>query len=156
MGEKARIAEQLKRAFEGHAWHGPAVLQVLEGVAAKQASARPIPGAHTIWEIALHVAVWKDVVRRRMNGEKFELSDAEDWPPPAVSKTTDAAWRAAIRALKASHKKLLDTLEALPENRLGKSLVPGGSTGYVQLHGVIQHDIYHAGQIAVLKKGRPR
>jgi hypothetical protein len=69
--ENVRIADQLKRAFEGDAWHGPAVLEVLQGVTARAAASKPIPGAHSIWELVLHIAAWDGVIRRRMEGCSF-------------------------------------------------------------------------------------
>lgn len=151
MSEVQRIDEQMKRAFEGPAWSGPSVLEALEGVTAARAARRPIRGAHSIWEIALHIAVWQDVVRRRALGEKFNPTDAQDWP--AVKVKTQAAWSAALRKLKSTHKALREVLATYDDARLDVPMVPGGSTAYVQFHGAIQHDLYHAGQIAVLKKG---
>lgn len=151
MSEIERIQDQLKRAFEGPAWSGPSVLEALEGVSATRAARRPIKGAHSIWELTLHIAVWEDVVRRRALGEKFQPTDAQDWP--AVGAKTPAAWAAAIRKLKAGHAKLREVVASYDDARLDQPMVPGGSSAYVQFHGAIQHDLYHAGQIAILKKG---
>jgi len=151
MSEIERIQDQLKRAFEGPAWSGPSVLEALEGISATKAAKRPIKGAHSIWEVALHIGVWEDVVRRRALGEKFQPTDAQDWP--AVGAKTPAAWAAAIRKIKASHAKLREVVASYDEARLDEPMVPGGSTAYVQFHGAIQHDLYHAGQIAIMKKG---
>lgn len=151
MSEIVRIQDQLKRAFEGPAWSGPSVLEALEGVSATRATRRPIRGAHSIWELTLHIAVWEDVVRRRALGESFNPSDEQDWP--AVRVKTPAAWAAAIRKLKAGHQALREVVAAFDERRLDQPLVPGGNSAYVQFHGAAQHDLYHAGQIAVLKKG---
>ncbi|MGH7730129.1 MAG: DinB family protein [Candidatus Eiseniibacteriota bacterium] len=151
MSEIERIQQQLKAAFGGPAWSGPSVLEALEGVSASRATRRPIRGAHTIWEITLHIGVWEDVVRRRALGEKYNPTDAEDWP--AVKVKTPAAWAAAIRKLKAGHQALLDVVAGFDDSRLDQPLVPGGTPAYVQFHGAAQHDLYHAGQIAVLKKG---
>ncbi len=150
MGESGRIGDQLKRALEGPAWHGPALLDVLDGVGAAQACRRPIANAHTIWEIVLHIPVWDDAVRRRALGEKVEVTPAQDWP--AVADTSEAAWRRAVEGLKVSHRALRAVVGAFDETRLGQPLVPGGNSGYVQFHGAVQHDLYHAGQIAVLRK----
>lgn len=152
MSEMNRIADQLRRAYEGDAWHGPSVLEALEGITAAQAARRPIPEAHSIWEIVLHIATWNDVVRRRALGEKVDVSDAEDWP--AVTATDEESWTRAKSRLDAAHRALLELLATLPESRLDEPLVPGGSTGYIQIHGVVQHDLYHAGQIVVLKKAK--
>lgn len=149
--EVTRIEDQLKRAFEGDAWHGPALQEVLQGVTAVQAAARSLAGAHSIWEIVLHVAAWEDVVRRRIGGEPVSLSDAEDWP--AVRDTGDAAWSAALERLRSGHMALRRAVAKLSDARL-KEEVPGASyTFYHLVHGLIQHDLYHAGQIALLKKG---
>ena len=151
MSEIERIQDQLKRAFEGPAWSGPSVLEALDGVSATRAAKRPIKAAHSIWELALHIAVWEDVVRRRALGETFNPSDAQDWP--SVRAKTPAAWTAAMRKLKAGHAKLREVVASFDDARLDQPLVPGGSSAYVQFHGAVQHDLYHAGQIAVLKKG---
>ena len=151
MSEIARIQDQLKRAFEGPAWAGPSVLEALEGVSATRAAKRPIRGAHSIWELTLHLAIWADVVRRRALGESYHPTQVQDWP--AVRVKTPAAWAVAIRRLKAGHQALIDVVAAFDERRLDQPLVPGGNSAYVQFHGAAQHDLYHAGQIAVLKKG---
>ena len=151
MSETERIAEQLKRAFEGEAWHGPAVQEVLAGVTAAGAAARPIASAHSIWEITLHLAAWEDAVRRRLTGERVELTDAEDWPP--VTETTEAAWAALRARLESGNRALREAILRFDPDQLDRPPGANRSTAYVQMHGAIQHDLYHAGQIAVLKKG---
>ena len=151
MEEISRIQDQLKRAFEGGAWHGPSVREVLDGVTAEKAAARPIASAHSIWEIVLHVSGWTDVVRRRVEGENLDEPEEGDWP--AVTDTGDAAWTAALATLEERHRRLESTLADLKESRLGEAVSEGKSSAYVTLHGHIQHNAYHAGQIAVLRKG---
>jgi hypothetical protein len=150
MNEIERVHEQLKRAFQGPAWSGPSVLEVLAGVTAAQAARRPIAGAHTIWEIALHIGTWEDVVRRRALGQKVEVSDDENWP--TITEPTAKAWEAAIARITAGHMELRRVVAAFDPRRIDEPLVPGGNTAYVQFHGAAQHDLYHAGQIAVLRK----
>src|ERR1051325_10577461 len=84
MTEIERILDQLKRAYEGNAWHGPSVKEVLHGVTAGQAHAQPLANGHTIYELVRHIAVWEDVGRRRLQGDPadVEISSPEDWPPP--------------------------------------------------------------------------
>jgi len=148
--EVARIADQLRRSFEGGAWHGPALLEILEGVSARQAAARPIAAAHSIWEIVLHLWAWTGVEIARLAGKIVEEPEAGDWP--AVQDTSEAAWRETLRRLEAAHRELLAAVEQLPESRL-EEMAPGRDhTIYVMLHGQVQHTLYHAGQIAVLKK----
>jgi uncharacterized damage-inducible protein DinB len=110
MGETRRILDQFHRAYQGPAWHGPALLEVLKGVTWQAAGQRPIPGAHTIWELTLHITVWISVPMQRIQGAVMPtLTPAEDWPSPSYSI-------------------------------------------YTMLHGVVQHMLYHAGQIALLKR----
>jgi uncharacterized damage-inducible protein DinB len=153
MTEIDRILDQLKRAFEENAWHGPSVREVLAGVTAEQAHARPLRNAHSIWELVRHIAVWEDAGRRRLEGDRaqIEISSPEDWPPP--EDTSEAAWESARLRLERGHEALVETIKRLPESRLNEPVAEGMSTLYVTMHGVIQHDLYHAGQIAILKKG---
>ncbi len=151
MSETRRIADQLQRAFEGEAWHGPAVKEVLAGVTAARAAARPIASAHSIWEIVGHIAAWEDAVRRRLRGELVELTDAEDWPP--VEDAAERAWASLLERLEAGNRALRQTILGFDESQLDRPPGRNRSTAYVLMHGVIQHDLYHAGQIAVLKKG---
>ena len=150
MTEIDRIVDQLKRAFDGEAWHGPAVLEVLEGITAGQAAGRPFPGAHSIWELVLHIAAWERACRRRLGGDRAQLSGAEDWPQ--VTDTNEQAWGQAKAALRQAHEELCNAVSEMDESRLDQPIVEGMSSVYVTLHGVIQHSLYHAGQIAILKK----
>ncbi len=152
MSERDRILDQLTKAFEGEAWHGPSVLEVLAGVTYQRALKKPIPGAHSIWELVLHITTWEDVVRRRLLGESPDITSKENWPP--VKDKTKAAWERALSALRAGHMKLRETAAGVRDEQLDASPTGKYSTRYQLLHGVIQHDLYHAGQIAVLKKKR--
>jgi uncharacterized damage-inducible protein DinB len=150
MAERERIADQLGRALEGGAWHGPALRELLQWVSAATAAAQPIPGAHGIWEILLHITAWTQAVRRRLQGDPARLPPQEDWPP--VGETSDEAWAAALDRLGQAQQELLDELARLPPERLEEPIVPGRESVYVTLHGLVQHHMYHAGQIALLKK----
>jgi uncharacterized damage-inducible protein DinB len=150
MSEISRISKQLKLAYEGEAWHGPAVFELLADVDARAAAARPIPKAHTIWELTLHIAGWENVIRRRLGGEVCSLSDADNFPD--VKDKSEAAWRKTVESLKQTHEELLKAIDALPDSRLSDR-VPGKNYDvYTMLHGATQHALYHAGQIAVLKR----
>ena len=153
MSESDRIADQLRRAFYGDAWHGDSLFEILEGVTAAQASARPVKNAHSIWELVLHIAAWDGAVRRRMTGVAVELSGDANFPP--VTDTSDAAWRRALEEVRRVHDELIGAVSTFPEGRLDKP-VPGKQgahyTFYYMLHGLAQHELYHAGQIALLKK----
>ncbi len=150
MTEISRIQDQLRRAFDGDAWHGPSLMESLKNVSAPQASARPVPGAHTIWEITVHVSVWIDVVRRRVIGEEVIYTSVPDWLP--VNETTETAWRGLLSALTERHQQLLETLSGLKDSRLDELATGSENSIYIQLHGLLQHYAYHSGQIAILKK----
>lgn len=147
--EVERIQNQLERAFAGNAWHGPALMELLSEVDAARAAARPIAGAHSIWELVLHIAAWDKAVADRLLGGRGSVADAENFP--VVNDTSAAAWQRAIETLKQNHRELLDAIGRVDESRLDTLVVEGMSV-YVHLHGVVQHDLYHAGQIAILKK----
>jgi uncharacterized damage-inducible protein DinB len=148
--ETALIADQLRRAFEGDAWHGPALLELLQDVDAATAAARPLSAVHNIWELVLHIAVWDAATLRRLDGEIAQPTGTANFP--IVPKPTKAAWRRAIAETKRTHDKLVKTVAALPEARL-RERVPGKKYDFYHLlHGVAQHELYHAGQIAILKK----
>jgi uncharacterized damage-inducible protein DinB len=149
--ERERIANQLERAFEGEAWHGPSVLEALEGVTWKRAQQKPIAKAHSIWEIVLHITAWEDIVRRRLLGESPEVPDEVNWPK--IGKPGPKAWTAALEGLRAGHMNLREVAARVRDDELDSAPTGKASTRYVLLHGIIQHDIYHAGQISVLKKG---
>jgi len=157
MSEIDRITDQLQRAFKKDSWSGPSLQEVLANVTAECAAARPLADAHTIWEIVLHVTGWKDAVRRRLNGEPVRLPLEGDWP--AVTDTSPAAWQSTIAKLEQRHEELAQTVQSLTEARLKDILITeqsretgGGVSCYITLHGIVQHDLYHAGQIALLKK----
>lgn len=151
MTEVKRIQDQLKRAFEKDAWHGPAVMEVLTGVTAKQAAARSIPNAHSIWEITLHISGWVGVLKSRVEGKWMDLPEEGDWP--SVEDASPAAWEKTLKLLNTRHAGLQIAISKLSDKKLGKPIAKGKSTFYASLHGIIQHDLYHAGQMAVLKKG---
>lgn len=152
MNEIVRLKDQHARAFAGPAWHGPAVFEVLHGVGARRAAARPIAGGHSIWEIVLHVATWEWVVARRLAGKRAAPTRAQDWPP--VHDASAAAWRRAVALLKRRHRETHRAIASLTEAALGTRVAGATTSKYVLAHGAVQHGIYHAGQIALLKKAR--
>ena len=154
ISEMDRIRDQFRRAFDGEAWHGPSVLALLDGVTAQQADAHPIPGAHSIWELTMHIEAWERACLRRLNGDPARLTDEEDFRP--IHDKSDAAWEGTKRELIDTHRELLDAIARVDESRLNEPIIANPNTPfssvYVTLHGGVQHDLYHAGQIAMLKK----
>jgi uncharacterized damage-inducible protein DinB len=157
MSECTRLADQIRRAFEGDAWHGDSILEILSGVKAVQAAARPVKNAHTIWELVLHIAAWDDAVLRRTGGTVVNLSDNENFPP--VKDTSEAAWSNAVEHLKKTHAQLVKAVAEFPDSRL-QAQVQGKSSAYYtffyMFSGIVQHELYHAGQIVILKKASAR
>lgn len=150
--EAVRVADQLRRAFYGSAWHGPALMELLKGVDAVTAAAKPLADVHSIWELVLHVAAWDGAGLKRLAGHKSQLTGAANFPP--VREVTEAGWREAVAQAKSTHDLLVKTVAGLKESRL-RERVPGKRYDfYHMLHGIAQHELYHAGQIAILKKAR--
>lgn len=150
-GEMMRLEEQLRRALEGEAWHGPSVLEALAGVSAEQAGSHPLPENHSIWELVLHLGSDYALLLRRLAGDGRKLTPEEDWPscPPATAEH----WKEAVEALRRWNQRLREAVRAFPVERLDEPLLPGAPhTAYTQLIGVAQHNLYHAGQISLLKR----
>jgi uncharacterized damage-inducible protein DinB len=150
MSELARILDQLDRAYRGVAWHGPALRDLVTGITAKDAAAHPVSSVHSIWELVNHVSAWNGIVRRELAGEEVEVTLEMDWPP--VWEATEVAWRRTLEHLEESRHLLRAEAEKFNDAQLNER--PSGQTytRYVMLHGLVQHDLYHAGQIAILKK----
>ena len=132
-------------------WHGPALADLVGDVTAEQAAARPVAGAHSIWELVLHVTSWTEIVRERLVGSaKSEPTPEEDWPP--VRDQSAEAWRGAVERLKDAHRELAADVAQLDDSMLiGR--VPGKEHSVLaMIHGVVEHDAYHGGQIAILKR----
>lgn len=146
--ETGRMADQLRRVYRGPSWLGPSIQELLSDVDEEGARRRTLPGAHTIWELVLHMTAWLRVARERLSGNGVrEPEAAENWPGMGRS------WREAKTALESEIDALEQTILRFPDERL-EERAPAieEQTFYQLLHGVIQHSAYHAGQIAVLKK----
>ncbi len=152
MGSEARRLEhQLRRALEGEAWHGPSVLESVAGLSAKQAAAHPVAGAHSIWELLLHIGTDYTLLLRRLAGDGRELLPAEGWP--SCAEPTEGNWQQAVQEVAQLNQQLRQKVRAFPEDRLDQPLVAESPfTAYEQLIGVTQHNLYHAGQISLLKR----
>jgi uncharacterized damage-inducible protein DinB len=151
MREVERIAELLTRAHEGGPWHGPAVDELLAGVTAEQAASRPVESAHTIWELVAHIEAWERATLRRLGGDPAQIYDTEeDWP--ADSEVTESAWLRTLEGLTATCLALREAVLMLDDSVLDQPILEGMSTRYVSLHGAVQHTLYHAGQIALVRK----
>lgn len=148
MDASSAIQQLFDEAFEKKAWHGPNLWQALKGVTAKQAARRPGPGRHNIWEETLHAAYWKYAVRRRLGGGKrggFALKGSNFFARPEPGKADEAAWQADKDILRVEHQRLREAIEKALQKPLSPKL---GN----MLWGVAFHDVYHAGQIRLLRR----
>ena len=138
----------LEEGYSRKTWHGPNLRQSLKGVSAAQAARRPAPGRHNIWELALHAAYWKYALRRRIEGGKrgsFVLKGSNFFARPEKGKVTEAAWRADLALLESEHRALEAAIRRVLKTPRAKKFLPA-------LYGVAFHDIYHAGQIRLLRR----
>ena len=147
MTEVERIADQLHRSYYGEAWHGPALGELLEDVTWEQAARRKIPGAHTIWELVLHIAAWESAATAALSGAVMPSLPWEgDWP------AVGGSWEDSQKSPRSATDELESRIQKLPDSKLAGT-VPGREYSfYFLLHGIVQHNLYHAGQIALLKK----
>jgi uncharacterized damage-inducible protein DinB len=147
MREIERILDQLNRSWGGPSWTGVDIQPLLDGITDDQARAHPLPSAHSILELAAHMTTWMNAVSDRLGGETRELTDAEDW-----RDVTELSLPDAITEMENAHSRLSDVIARLTPDDLDKKVAGRKYTIYVMLHGVIQHNLYHAGQIGLLKK----
>jgi uncharacterized damage-inducible protein DinB len=151
MSQTRLLANRIVRTFTGPMWHGPALSEVLRGVTHEQAASRPQASAHTIWELVLHVITWVDVPHQRLSGTpRKNVGNDEDWPPPPAA--SDEAWQAIVARLVDRHRALASTVKAMTDEQLDQNVVGEEYTIREMLHGVVEHGVYHGGQIALLKK----
>ena len=142
----------LDEAYEKRTWHGPNLRQSLRGLTPRQAAWRPGPKRHNIWEVMLHAAYWKYAVRRRMEGGKrgsFALKGSNFFVRPEHGRLSQAGWEADKRLLEREHRALRDTVRRVLGTPRGEKFLP-------QIWGIAFHDIYHAGQIRLLRRLMPR
>ena len=142
----------LDEGYEKKTWHGPNLNQSVKGLTARQAAWRPGPGRHNIWEVMLHAAYLKYAVRRRIEGGKrgsFALKGSNFFARPEKGQATESAWRADKKLLEREHRAMCAAIA----NALR---VPRGDKYLRQLYGVAFHDVYHAGQIRLLRRLQER
>ncbi len=152
---KSLLIRFLDEAWSGAAWHGPTLSRAVRGVDARQAVWRPGPGRHSIREIVVHAAYWKQVVRRRLLGAArtaFPLPGANWFELPSTRP-----WRDDVRLLEQEHRALREAVAAYPRRALNRVVDTRGQTAAFTIRGIAAHDLYHAGQIQLLRaifKGR--
>ena len=149
--ETMRIADQLRRAFAGDAWHGDPLSKLLDGVTAEQAMKRPLASGHTIWELVLHIHIYARLALEATEGVPMPrlYRTGKDWI--TVEDAGATAWDGAKKQMFDCAEQLARGIETFDDNRL-KDIVPGRDYDFYYLfHGIVQHSLYHGGQIAMLK-----
>ena len=145
-----RVSDQ---AYDQKSWHGTTLRGSLRGVTAEEALWRPAPGRHSIWELVLHAAYWKYVVRRRLAGEAISSFERRPSNWPAIPEPPDAkAWKRDVAYLDAEHRRLRALIEELNPPALAKRSPKGVWSYAEEIHGVAAHDLYHTGQIQLIKR----
>jgi hypothetical protein len=149
-----RIGSQLASTINGEAWYGNSVQEILAGITAAQACAHPIADAHSIWELVCHLQGWVELSCGAAKGTPIPawpgMPHDMDWP--VIKHRDESAWRETVGAFFASYRNLEEIIRSFGDERLD-STVPGRTYNFSRLfEGMIQHAIYHSGQIAILKK----
>ncbi|MGA8028809.1 MAG: DinB family protein [Bryobacteraceae bacterium] len=146
--ETINIRDQLRRVYEGPAWLGPSLKEILSNVGEELARRRLISGAHTVWELVLHITAWMRIARERLSSLQIrDHTEEENWP--AVT----GSWQETLDTLEWEERALEEAVRSFPSERLQEPAPASEPQSfYILLHGVVQHTAYHAGQIAVLKK----
>src|SRR5580765_2437134 len=148
----AQLSNHIKRTVAGPMWHGPALDELLASVSSDQAAARPITGAHSIWEIVLHVTAWAEIALARLHGQRTgDPAPDEDWPPVRGSDAA-ANWQAALERLRESYRALATDTRRLEPSAFDEKVAGADYSVSNLLHGVSEHGAYHGGQIALLKR----
>ncbi len=158
MSDIDRIATELRNAHAGDPWHGPSRAAVLADVTADEAHRSPGPEAHSIWELVLHMRAWTTEVARRLREGNPRMPADGDYPAPPTLPS-ESAWRAAVASLDDAHADLLASAADVGNDGLDEPVgntrdapLGSGVTRRAMLHGLAQHDAYHSGQVAILKK----
>ncbi len=151
--ETARIWDLMQRAYVGNAWHAPALRELLGNVTAAQAAAHPIPQAPSIAEITAHLAVYEEVAGRRLKGEHIEeLPMEQGWP--GLPEMSPEAWRRTLARWEEAHCRLREAAWGFPDDRLDEVVAGRDYPYYLLLNGIIQHSLYHAGQVEMLLRAQ--
>ena len=152
------LLADLRRIYEGNAWHGPSVLEALQDVTTSQAAARPVPDAHSIYELTHHIAAWIGETTSRLQGNPPGSPADGDFPPRSTS-VDDAVWTDTRARLERRQAELLEAVSGFDAARLDDAVNPKApkdadapATFRALLSGLAQHSAYHAGQIVLLKK----
>ena len=150
MSEVAYITNELKEIHDGNAWHGLSLQEALAGITPEQAAATPLPNAHSIWEIVSHITGWENVFRLRLEGSPAIEPEEGDFP--AIKQVSQQVWDETLAHLDSAHERLLKVIEGLSDSNLDDAIAGKDYSVRFLLHAIVRHHVYHAGQIALLRK----
>ena len=150
MSEAAYIADELKEIHNGNAWHGLSLLDALAGITPEQAAANPLPNTHSIWEIVSHITGWENVFRLRLEGVPAIEPEEGDFPP--IKQVSQEVWAETLAQLESTHQRLIKVIEGLSDSKLDEAVAGKDYSIRFLLHAIVRHHVYHAGQIALLRK----
>jgi hypothetical protein len=147
------LLEIMDQAFDQRGWHGTTLRGSLRGVTSDQALWRPAPGRHNVWELAIHAAYWKYAVRRRLAGGATGSFERKPSNWPGIPNPPDAkAWKKDIALLETEHARLREVVSGLAAADLERRSPKGVWSYAEEIHGVAAHDLYHTGQIQLIKR----
>ncbi len=153
MSDITQLLDIIDRAYDRRSWHGTNLRGSIRGMTARHAAWRPAPRRHNVWEIVVHAGYWKYAVWRQLVGERrgsFALKGSNWFQRP--EQPTERAWKADVALLDRTHRALRTAVEALPARELRRSPGTGKTTNFDLIAGIAAHDLYHAGQIQLLKR----
>ena len=152
MGDTSTAKGVFTSIMEGPAWYGDAVLTIVDGVSPEQASSRPRSQDHSIWEYLLHMTAWQHYAIRALEGERVEeeLPDDVNWP--ALGDESEEAWEEARRVFRKGATRFSELLDGWSDEGFRETVTGRDFSYKVLVHGVAHHNVYHAGQIALVKK----
>lgn len=157
--EVQRLAALMQQAYDGEpgsevAWHGPSISALTADLTARQALRRAHPDAHSIWELVLHMAFWDEVCVRRLKGARLSVTTGSPGDWPALPGTTNQDWKRTLERARRARASLVRTVRRLRDADLERTVPEWGWTFHTMIHGTLHHDLYHAGQIAMIAKRR--
>lgn len=148
-----QLDEMFRGAAQGKTWHGQSVWETLKNISAEEAAAHPIPDSHSIWDYLLHIINWREYAIQILSNDEpyiIELNTEKDWT--TITDFSQEAWKTALELYKKSTDELSEAIKKIDDSKLEEIVPKQNFTFHTVLHGVIQHDIYHSGQIVLLKK----
>lgn len=150
ISETYRITDLLRRAFDGIGWHGPSVVETLSGMQYEQ-SMNQVTDSHTVAELVEHMIEWRIFVTKKLQGEDtYDVAEEVDFKK--ITSMTNEMWQELLQRLHQTQEEILKVLSHITDEKLVEPVSGRDYNFYTLLHGIIHHDLYHAGQIALLKK----